>query len=219
MEITEYDSRIPDYVTDGAPLVVLLHGRGSHEGDLRGLGPSLLDGAVVVTPRAPFLAEPWGYGPGWAWYRIQPGFQIAMDTLATSLSALDHFLHEITNDLPVTTGALVLGGFSQGGTVSQAYALRNPGAAPLVLNFSGFLADDPAVPVTEASVEGTRFFWGHGTLDPAVPFELAHQGRERLQRVGAELEARDYRIGHWIDPEELLDARRWVGDALASRAG
>ncbi len=214
MEIKEYDSQIPHDVTDGAPLVVLLHGRGSHEGDLVELGPSLLDGAVVVTPRAPFPAEPWGYGPGWAWYRIDPGFQIAADTLIPSLIALDDFLQRIATELPVETGPLVLGGFSQGGTVSQAYSVRNPGKAPLVVNFSGFLADDPAISVTEVTVAGTRFFWGHGVHDPAVPFELALRGRERLRSVGAELEARDYRIGHWIDAEELRDARRWVEQAL-----
>ena len=57
----------------GGPLVVLLHGRGSHEGDLFPLGRMLHPDATVVAPRAPFAGAPWGYGPGWAWYRFIGG--------------------------------------------------------------------------------------------------------------------------------------------------
>ena len=215
MDITAYDTRFPDEPRAGSPLLVLLHGRGSHEGDLVGLGPSLARGAVIVAPRAPFPGEPWGYGPGWAWYRIEPGFRVAPDTMETSLAALDAFLGHIRLELPVRVGPVILGGFSQGGTVSQAYALSRPGSVSLVLNFSGFLAEDPRTPLTPEAVSGTEFFWGHGKLDPAVPFDLARIGRARLREVGARLEARDYQIGHWIDPVELEDAARWLERGLS----
>ena len=55
-----------------------------------------------------------------------------------------------------------------------------------------------------------RFFWGHGTSDPAIPFELALAGRELLVRAGADLEARDYAMGHGISPEELNDVVVWL---------
>ena len=92
----------------------------------------------------------------------------------------------------------------------SAYALTRPGAVTGVLNFSGFVVDDALVPVTEATVTGTPFFWAHGIQDPAIPFTLAQRGRSRLDTVGAELEARDYPIGHWIDGQELSDAATWL---------
>ena len=69
----QFDQHIPKDAKDGAPLIVLLHGRGSHKGDLMGLQPSLPPGAIVVTPQAPFPGAPWGYGDGWAWYQFLGG--------------------------------------------------------------------------------------------------------------------------------------------------
>lgn len=209
----EFESRIPKDARDGAPLVVLLHGRGSDERDLMGLAPYLPAEAVVVAPRAPFAAAAWGYGPGWAWYRFLEGDRPEPETFETSQGALREFLEQLPEHLPVSPGPLVLGGFSQGGTMSLAHALRHPGDVPMVLNFSGFLADHPGVRLAPETVLGTRFFWGHGTQDPNIPFALAQKGRAALRAVGAELEARDYRMGHSIAPEELRDAVEWMGGA------
>ena len=70
-------------------------------------------------------------------------------------------------------------GFSQGGTVSLGYALSHPDRELRILNFSGFLADHPAVNATPDTVRNARIFWGHGTSDPAIPFALAVEGEAR----------------------------------------
>jgi phospholipase/carboxylesterase len=215
----KYEQVVPDGAKDGAPLVVLLHGRGSDRFDLLGLAPHLAPGAVVVTPEAPHPGTPWGYGPGWAWYRFLGRNRPEPESFEASQRALGDFLAELPSRLPVRTGPLVLGGFSQGGVMSMAYALRTPGAAPRVMNFSGFLADHPTVVPTAESVRGTRFFWGHGTMDPSIPFELAVEGRALLREAGAALDAHDYDIGHGISPDEARDAREWIDRALADAAG
>jgi phospholipase/carboxylesterase len=98
--------------------------------------------------------------------------------------------------------------------MSLAYALRHPGAVPFVVNFSGFLADHPSVQVAPERVKGTRIFWGHGTEDPAIPFALAQEGRELLRQAGADLTARDYPMGHWIDGNELHDVVTWLRQGM-----
>lgn len=206
-----YESHVPADARDGAPLLVLLHGRGSDETDLMGLVPHLPAGLVVVSPRAPFPGVPWGYGPGWAWYRFLGRNRPEPASFEESQRALGDFLRELPGRLPVRPGALTLGGFSQGGTMSLAYALRNPGAVPAVLNLSGFLADHPSVAATPETVRGTRVFWGHGTEDPSIPWVLGQEGRAVLTAAGAELEARDYPIGHTISLEELRDVAAWAG--------
>jgi phospholipase/carboxylesterase len=211
----KYEQGLPDGVKEGAPLLVLLHGRGSDRHDLLGLAPHIAPGAIVVTPEAPHPGAPWGYGPGWAWYRFIGRNVPEPESFDQAQDALAEFLGGIRERLPVRTGPLVLGGFSQGGAMSMAYALRNPGAAPLVMNFSGFLADHPTVRATPDSVRGTRFFWAHGTMDSAVPFALAVEGRAALDAAGADLTAFDYEIGHGISAEEGNDARRWIESAVA----
>ncbi|UCC24178.1 MAG: hypothetical protein JSU98_10610, partial [Gemmatimonadales bacterium] len=190
---------------------------GSHRHDLQGLRPGLPQGTILVTPEAPHPGGPWGYGPGWAWYRYAGEDRVFGETLTESLSAVDAFLSRLPEILQAEPGPVFLGGFSQGGTTSIAYALTRPGTVAGVLNFSGFVVDDPSVPVTPSSVGDTPFFWGHGQGDPNIPFVLAERGRGRLREAGANLVARDFPIGHWIDPQELQEARLWMEELLAGR--
>jgi phospholipase/carboxylesterase len=213
-----YDQHVPDNATDGAPLIVLLHGRGSHKGDLMGLVPGLPRESIVVTPQAPSPGAPWGYGDGWAWYQFLGGTTPEPTSFEAGQRELDEFLRALPDRLPVRPGPIVLGGFSQGGTSGLAYALRHPGAVDGVLIFSGFLADHPSVRATPETVGGTRFFWGHGTRDPAIPFANARAGRAALSEAGADLETRDYPIGHWIEPTELADAADWLRRLFAASA-
>lgn len=198
-----YEKRIgqPD-----APAVVLLHGRGSNRYDLFGLGGYLPQTWSVLAPEAPFPAAPWGYGPGSAWYQFLGRNRPEPESFRTSIAELDAFLRAIPGLLGFTPSAMAVGGFSQGGTTSIAYALTHPGVVPMIVNFSGFVADHPDVIVSGETVAGTRFFWGHGTRDPQIPFDLAIEGRAQLREAGADLEMHDYPIGHTIAPQELADA-------------
>lgn len=204
-----FKSHLPPDARDGLPVLVLLHGRGSHRGDLQALRPQLPPGWALVTPQGPHPGHPWGYGPGWAWYRYLEEDRVDAASLETSLGELSAFVQDLPAHLGVRPGRIAIGGFSQGGSTSLAWALRN-GHDTTVLNFSGFLIDSPIVPVDPTSVSHTRIFWGHGHRDPAIPFALAERGRARLRQVSAHLEARDYEIGHWIAPEEIEDAMAFL---------
>lgn len=205
-----FELNLPDDPREGSPLVVLLHGRGTDRYDLLPLSAHLPAGSILVTPQGPHPGEPWGYGPGWAWYRHVSENRVEPEGLHVSLDALETFLAELPTQLPVSPGPLVLGGFSQGGTVSTAYALTRPGTVPMVMNLSGFVVDDPLVPVTREGVVGSRFFWGHGTGDMAVGHHLAVSGRARLRSVDADLVERDYAMGHQISEGELADVTAWM---------
>ena len=60
-----------------------------------------------------------------------------------------------------------------------------------------------------------NFLMIDGQGDPNIPFVLAERGRTRLREAGANLVARDFPIGHWIDPQELQEARLWMEELLA----
>lgn len=199
------------------PLIVLLHGRGSDEHDLQGLRTGLPSSAVLVTPRAPFPGAAWGYGGGWAWYRFVGGTSPDAATFAESQSALDGLISELRDEFGVAR-PIVLGGFSQGGTMALGYALRHPGTLDGLLMFSGFLATHDSLQVSPESTSGLRLFWGHGLLDQMIPHAWAVAGRAALRGAGAEVTARDYRSGHWIEPEELVDARAWLDASLRPEA-
>ena len=210
MDTLAYEIHAPEAASDGATTLVLLHGRGSDRHDLRSLSGALPDDTLLVTPQAPHPGRRWGYGPGWAWYRYLGEDRVDPDTLEGSLEAVDRFLEYLGELVPVQPGPVVLGGFSQGGTTSLAYALGRPGRVAGVVNFSGFLADGVLDSAPGGAPGELSLFWGHGTNDPAIPHVMAVDGREKLRDAGARLTARDYPIGHMISPEELEDAVSWV---------
>lgn len=204
-----YLQHIPENVQDGAPVIMLLHGRGSDPSDMMGLQPSLPQNAIVIAPQAPFSGATWGYGGGWAWYQFLGNNTPEASSFEESQRQLGELIRDLPQQLPVRIGTIALGGFSQGATTSMGYALRNPGQVPLIINFSGFIPNNPSVQVTPETVRGMRFFWGHGLYDQMISFASAREGRALLQNAGAQLQARDYRIGHWIAPEELQDMVEW----------
>jgi phospholipase/carboxylesterase len=207
LEFDSYEAGAP-----GGPILVLLHGRGADRQDLAGLRPFLPRDATLVLPDAPFPAAPWGYGPGRAWYRYVGGTTPEPESFEASQRALAAFLDELPLRAAHPEARIVLGGFSQGGTMSLGYAARHPGAAAAIVNLSGFFPEHATV--SAQALAGTPVFWGHGTADPAILFEYAVQGRAELAAAGARLEVKDYPMGHSISQEELQDFADWLAGAL-----
>lgn len=199
---------LPDAPVDGAPLIVLLHGRGSHMGDLATLRPHLPANAIVVTMQAPFPGAAWGYGGGWAWYQFLGGTRPEPESFLAGQAALVETLRALPGELPVTPGARILGGFSQGATSALACALRNRELADGVVMFSGFLADHPGVDVRSAA--GLPVFWSHGMLDQMISHNVGESGRAALRGAGAAVMTQDFRGGHTIDGEGLRQAVEWM---------
>lgn len=206
----EYDVVSACEPTDGTVLV-LLHGRGADRSDMRALAGQVPRSWTIVLPNAPHAAAPWGYGPGFAWYRYLGANVPEPESFRISLAELDALLTALPEALGLQPRRLVLGGFSQGGTLTLGYALTHPGRITHALNFSGFLPDHPDVHVNRGTAGDLRIFWGHGFSDGNIPFSFADSGRTVLEGAGAVLEARDYPIGHWIDPLELAHAVAFVG--------
>ena len=178
--------------------------------DLQGLAQVLPPRGTLITPQAPHHGAAWGYGPGWAWYRYMGQDRAEAESLAQSLEALENFLEKLPENLGFRPGPLVLGGFSQGGTTSLAYALTRPGSVAGLVVLSGFLANREGLGVGPEALGPTPIFWAHGNQDPAVPFYLALAGWKAVESAGGRLEAREYSMGHWVTPEELSDLTAWL---------
>jgi phospholipase/carboxylesterase len=208
---------LPEGAREGSPLLVLLHGRGADESDLLGLASLLPDDVVLITPRGTFPGLPWGYGPGRAWYRYVAEDRVEPETLEQSLGRIDDLMARVAGELPLSTGPRILGGFSQGGTTSLAWALTRPGGVAGVLNLSGFLVDSPLVPLHAVDPETVPpVFWGHGVQDSSIPFSLAERGRERLRRIGVRLESFDHPAGHTITAEEMHALKGWIREVAGA---
>src|SRR5688500_8230089 len=107
-DLLKYEIAKPDSITDGVGVVVLLHGRGADRFDLLGLRKRFPDDWVVVTPEAPFPAAPWGYGPGWAWYRFVGRNRPEAESFNASLDRLQHFLEALPKLIGAEPGRVAL---------------------------------------------------------------------------------------------------------------
>ena len=109
-----------------APLVVLLHGRGSHEGEIIGLAPYLPEGPAYAAVRAP-IAE----GGGFAWFANRGIGRPIAESLRSTMDWFRAWLDAAASDRPV-----VLVGFSGGAAFfPKAVFLSDPG------QMVGLLAD------------------------------------------------------------------------------
>ena len=111
------------------PLLVLLHGYGSHEGDLFSLAPMLPLSPVIASLRAPHAQ-----GAGYSWFPIEGASRI--DDANESVDAVLSWLETLS----FTSVGLI--GFSQGGAVALQLLRRAPGTFSYAAVLSGFALND-----------------------------------------------------------------------------
>ncbi|KHK99635.1 esterase [Microbacterium mangrovi] len=191
----------------GRPLLVLLHGYGADEHDLYGLVPSLPDGLVVASVRAP-LTPPWP-APGAAWYPIDDLSTRDPARVTDAAEAFLAWLDTTGHDAPV--GLL---GFSQGGAVAlQSLRLRPDGFAFAVL-LAGYAAPGDLPRDAELAELRPPVFWGRGARDEVIPASLVAHTTEWLP-AHAELSGRVYAgLTHSVSQAELDDVATFLAKRL-----
>ncbi|BDI23942.1 alpha/beta hydrolase [Herbiconiux sp. L3-i23] len=178
------------------PLLVLLHGVGSHEGDLFGLAPHLPLQPVIASLRA--LAP---YGAGWSWYELGTPGDPKSDGVDAAAAAVLDWLDSL-GPAPTSVGLM---GFSQGAAVSLQALRHAPERFDFVVQLSGY--------VTSGELEGDArlaelrppVFWGRGTDDEIIPAEAVARTEEWLPGH-SDLDRRIYEdLPHAVSQAELAD--------------
>jgi len=177
----------------GKPLLVLLHGLGSHEGDLFQLSPYLPLGHVIAAPRGPIAS-----GSGWSWFDVAASRPAPLNDSADGLA---EWLATVRGE---ATSVVVLG-FSQGGVLGLQTLRRHPESVDAVVLLSAIADEtvDPGDP--ELEVLRPPVFWGRGTTDTVVPAEQVLATRDWLEEHSTLTERIYEDVGHWITDAELGD--------------
>jgi len=190
-----------------APLVVLLHGRGSNEQDIIGLAPHLPPGTTYAAVRAPIAA-----GGGFAWFANRGIGRPVAESLAATMAWFRDWLDEVA---PAGRPVL-LAGFSGGAAFAGGLVLADPtrfvGAAILY----GTLPFDAGVPVDRSRLASLPVFLAQGDTDQVIPRELLDRTwAYLLTESGAPTDAHRDPGGHGITPAALHRLAEWMRTRMA----
>lgn len=198
------------------PLVVLLHGRGSHERDLTSLVPVFASGPLADTePLFASLRAPFIEGGGFAWFASGlPGLPDPESSIGATLGVLE-WLERVA-----PAGPVVVVGFSQGGAMALQLLRHAPERFAALACLAGFVIEGGADAATDAALAASRHrppvFWGKDPSDPVIP-QSAVERTERWVDTHADVMMRDYPgIAHSISREEIDDVAAFTASAIAA---
>jgi phospholipase/carboxylesterase len=199
--VTTYGATDPS-----APLVVLLHGRGSNEREIVALAPHLPDTASYAAVRAP-IAE----GGGFAWFANRG---IGRPVPASLAATMDWF-RDWLDDVAPAGRPVILVGFSGGAAFAGGLLLADPARFAGAAILYGTLPFDAGVPVSAARLGGVPVFVAQGETDTVIPRALLDRTwTYLLTDSGARTHARRDPGGHGITPETLRELGGWIAERL-----
>ena len=189
-----------------APLVVLLHGRGSSEREIISLADHLPSGPAYAAVRAP-IAE----GGGYAWFANRGIGRPVAESLRATMTWFRGWLDEVAP----AGRPVVLVGFSGGAAFAGGLLLDDPDRYAGGAVLYGTLPFDAGVPTTPARLAGVPIVVAQGEQDTVIPRELLDRTwTYLLGESGAVATARRDPGGHGITEATLATVGEWLTEDL-----
>ena len=201
--------------------VIWLHGLGADGNDFVPIARELSLpplGIRFVFPHAPM--RPVTINGGFvmrAWYDIaQQDVRLKEDEqgLRQSQQLIEQLIAtQATRGVPLSR--IVIAGFSQGGVISLQTGLRQRERLAGIMSLSAYLPLSSAIEKERnAASNDVPIFLGHGIADNIVPLPLGIASRDRLLKLGYDVDWHQYPMAHSVCPEELEDISAWLTRVL-----
>jgi len=201
----------PTVASDGAtrpeaPLVVLLHGRGSDETEILSLAERLPIGPTYAAVRAP-IAE----GGGYAWFANRGIGRPVAESLTETMSWFRTWL-----DGAAPAGRpVVLVGFSGGAAFAGGLILDDPARFAGAAILYGTLPFDAGVPTTPGRLASVPVLVAQGDDDTVIPRELLDRTWQYLHTdSGADARGARGPGGHGLSQAALDELSSWLTAVL-----
>ncbi|MBM3944785.1 MAG: alpha/beta fold hydrolase [SAR202 cluster bacterium] len=194
------------------PMVVFLHGFGSHMGDVARLTTRIdTYGYIYVCPNAP-IAMNLGGTTGYAWAPL--GGEGAREAQEHAELLLRRFFEEAFGEYGVNPGQAVIVGFSQGGVMALRTGLTSPETFRGVAMLSSLVPDPDYLRTRLPGHKSQSVFVAHGVADTLIPVIEAHRSVEFLSREGYEPTYKEYLMEHEVNPAVASDLADWMHKVL-----
>ena len=191
----------------GRPLLLLLHGFGSHEHDLPAIAGHLHPVWDWASLRAPLHA---GNG-GFSWFPLGVPGRPDPAPVTESTDAVLTWL-----DANVTSGTVVVPvGFSQGGLMATQLLRTAPERFAAAVVLSGFVLDGPLPGDAALAERRLPGFFGHGDADQVISPDATARTSDWLPRFTVVTDVEYAGLPHTISAEELADVSGFLDEVLA----
>lgn len=203
--------RPPAISKDISPGIFLFHGYGSNEDDLFSFASELPDNLCIISVRAPFSLEPFGY----AWYAINfeasYGKWSDIEQATESRDKILSFMDEAIEAYQLDPENISILGFSQGAVLSYAIALSYPERIRNLIALSGYIDERLLVEGYENKEhKGLNVYVSHGQLDQVIPPEWALNAKPIMDNLNIEFTFEEYLVGHGVSPQNFYSFRDWL---------
>jgi phospholipase/carboxylesterase len=189
-----------------APMVVLLHGRGSNEREILSLAQHLPANAAYAAVRAPI-----GEGGGFAWFANRGIGRPVAESLAATMGWFRDWLDEVA---PVGR-QVALVGFSGGAAFAGGLVLADPARYAGAAILYGTLPLDAGVQVQAGRLVHLPIFVAQGDADQVIPAELlARTWDYLLGESGAPTTAHRDAGGHGLTAAAAGGLHDWIAYRL-----
>ncbi len=206
----------PSSLQEGKPPVLFMfHGYGSNEEDLYSFAPELPEQLCIISVRAPYPMEPFGY----AWYAInfdaEKGKWSDDKQAILSRDKIMAFIDEACEAYGLDEDRITLLGFSQGTILSYAVALSYPEKIKNIVALSGYINQNIiAEEYMTKNHENLRIYASHGQVDQVIPPEWAQKTPEFLNGLGIEHVYEEFPVGHGVAPQNFYSFKKWLEDKI-----
>lgn len=212
--MSELFFRVHNPEAGAALTIVAVHGFGSNEEDLLGLGRELELPVRVVAPRGPIELRH-AFGTGYAWFSFTSIGQPESESFRRAVDALARFLEDVRTGWNVPGGRLVMMGFSQGAVMSIATALTALPHLDGVIALSGYYPRPEGWTLAYPDLKGLPVLVTHGTSDDVLPVQWGRDAAETLQSLGAQVRYEEFPMAHQVSPACLAAVRTWLKEQFA----
>jgi predicted esterase len=192
----------------GNVTLLLLHGTGGDENDLLGLGPALLPGAALLSPRGKVLEN----GMPRFFRRVAEGVFDEKDLIART-HELVAFVQRAEARYALDAAGVVAVGYSNGANIAASALLLHPGVFHAAVLFRAMVPFEPDA--TAAEIPATPVLLLAGQMDPIIPAANSERLAELLRAAGARVTVHSELTGHQLGPRDVAVAARWLEETLA----
>ena len=204
----KYSIHFPEISQSNMPVLFLMHGYGNNEKQFNRLIEELNNKYLIVSMRAPFNFMV--IKNRWYEYSISDGDTLSNQTqIDLSTKRIIKTIEHIKEEYNIDEKKIFIGGFSQGAIMSYKLALLYPN------KFGGIIIHSARLPV-EYSVKELSLYKNlniliiHGSEDSGLSTKWAYQGKALFEKLGANTDYYEAKIGHKMNKETYRKIKQWL---------